>query len=396
MLTSAPCWKRGWIFTVRLPRTPIRDVSDDLHSSLPPSTSTSTPSTTHAGTADQDGFRLHRSQSGISDVAWWPIAKPHHGWRHRPGPGRGSGDRRDRLDPREHQHGWHSPNRYVAFALLSAFHVRSSASVAAPFVVAMRVRGSQAARSSHRVGAGCHGPVGGSAARRGSRRSTSPTSHISPGCCRSAWVREGADPTDRVGDLFRPWPVAGESRALLACGRDELGSGTEQPRPPAAAATGKSRSVAPGRDSVTAVVAAGPGRHHLRSPHHPTALSRATGFRIGLRRWVVVSDIDGDSRPVDMGCSVLVEVAPQGVCLRFLLRVGRRVRTRPADRDDPVEFQHACRNVLGGKLDTCKCVRRNGVLCQGQIRQETGVLEVGRGQDPVLAGEIWPAGPSGS
>lgn len=102
----------------------------------------------------------------------------------------------------------------------------------------------------------------------------------------------------------------------------------------------------------------------------------------------MVSDIDGDSRPVDMGCSVLVEVAPQGVRLRFLLRVGRRVRTRRADRDDPVEFQHACRNVLGGKLDTCKCVRRNGVLCQGQIRQETGVLGVGRGQDPVLAGEI--------
>ncbi|WP_435805421.1 hypothetical protein, partial [Streptomyces hirsutus] len=30
------------------PRTPIRDVSDDPHSSLPPSTSTSTPPTTHA------------------------------------------------------------------------------------------------------------------------------------------------------------------------------------------------------------------------------------------------------------------------------------------------------------------------------------------------------------
>ncbi|MFF2134091.1 sigma factor-like helix-turn-helix DNA-binding protein, partial [Streptomyces olivochromogenes] len=68
----------------------------------------------------------------------------------------------------------------------------------------------------------------------------------SPGCCRSAWVREGAEPTDRVGDLFRPWPVAGESRAPLACGRDELGSGGEQPQPPAPAATGKSRSVASG------------------------------------------------------------------------------------------------------------------------------------------------------
>lgn len=149
-------------------------------------------------------------------MVWWPIAKPRHGRRHRPGPGRGSGDRRERLDPREHQHGWHSPNRYVAFALLSAFHVRSSASVAAPFVVAMRVRGTQAARSSHRVGAGCHGPVGGSAARRGSRRSTSPTSptsRISPGCCRSAWVREGAESTDRVGDLS----VRGQWRASRGC-----------------------------------------------------------------------------------------------------------------------------------------------------------------------------------
>lgn len=149
-------------------------------------------------------------------MVWWPIAKPRHGRRHRPGPGRGSGDRRERLDPREHQHGWHSPNRYVAFALLSAFHVRSSASVAAPFVVAMRVRGSQAARSSHRVGAGCHGPVGGSAARRGSRRSTSPTSstsRITPGCCRSAWAREGAESTDRVGDLS----VRGQWRASRGC-----------------------------------------------------------------------------------------------------------------------------------------------------------------------------------
>ncbi|MFI8306119.1 DUF6892 domain-containing protein [Streptomyces sp. NPDC085927] len=81
------------------PRTPIRDVSDDPHSSLPPSTSTSTPPATHAGTADQDGFRLYRSQCGIPDVVWWPIVKPHHGRRHRPGPGRSSGNRRDRHDP---------------------------------------------------------------------------------------------------------------------------------------------------------------------------------------------------------------------------------------------------------------------------------------------------------
>jgi hypothetical protein len=64
------------------------------------------------------------------------------------------------------------------------------------------------------------------------------------------------------------------------------------------------------------------------------------------------------------------------------------VRARRADRDDPVEFQHACRNIPGGKLDTCKSVRRNGILCQGEIRQKTSVLGVGRGQDPVPAGEI--------
>jgi hypothetical protein len=64
----------------------------------------------------------------------------------------------------------------------------------------------------------------------------------SPACCRSAWVREGAEPTDRVGDFFRPWPVAGESQAPLACGRDELGSGGGQPQPPTAAASSTSRS----------------------------------------------------------------------------------------------------------------------------------------------------------
>ena len=41
-------------------------------------------------------------------------------------------------------------------------------------------------------------------------------------------------------------PVPGASQAPLACGRDELGSGTEQPQPPTAAATGKPRSVASG------------------------------------------------------------------------------------------------------------------------------------------------------
>lgn len=83
-------------------------------------------------------------------MVWWPIAKPHHGRRHRPGPGRSSGGRRDRLDPREQQHGRHSPHRYLAFALLSAFRVRSSASVAAPFVVAMRVRARR--RPARRIG----------------------------------------------------------------------------------------------------------------------------------------------------------------------------------------------------------------------------------------------------
>lgn len=83
-------------------------------------------------------------------MVWWPIAKPHHGRRHRPGPGRSSGDRRDRLDPREQQNGWHSPNRYLAFALLSAFRVRSSVSVAAPFVVAVRVRARR--RPARRIG----------------------------------------------------------------------------------------------------------------------------------------------------------------------------------------------------------------------------------------------------
>ena len=83
------------------------------------------------------------------------------------------------------------------------------------------------------------------------------------------------------------------------------------------------------------------------SLHHPTARSRAVGSRTGLRRRVVVPDIDGDSRPVDMGCSVLAEVAPQGSCFRFFLRIGRRVRPRRADRDDSLEFQHACRNIPG-------------------------------------------------
>jgi hypothetical protein len=80
-----------------------------------------------------------------------------------------------------------------------------------------------------------------------------------------------------------------------------------------------------------------------------------------------------------------VEVAPQGPFLRFLPRVG--VPTGRADGDDPVEIQHACRNGPGGKLDTGKGVRRNGILCQCEICQKAGVLGVGRGQDPVLTGE---------
>lgn len=151
------------------------------------------------------------------------------------------GTSRMRWTGHEHQHGWHSPNRYLTFALPSAFRVRSSASVVAPFVVAVRVRART--RPARRIG---WAPVAtvrsvalllvgvrGDRHRRHPRRPGS-----SPGCCRSAWVREGAEPTDRVGDLFRPWPVAGESRAPLACGRDELGSGGEQPQPPAPAATG--------------------------------------------------------------------------------------------------------------------------------------------------------------
>lgn len=144
-------------------------------------------------------------------------------------------------------------------------------SSAAPFVVAVRVRARR--RPARRIGRAPVATVRSVALLlvgvRGDRHRRHPRCPgSSPGCCRSAWVREGAEPTDRVGDLFRPWPVAAESQAPLACGRDELGSGGEQPQPPTAAATGKSRSAASGsrqRDGGGAG-RAGTSRGYLNTP----------------------------------------------------------------------------------------------------------------------------------
>jgi hypothetical protein len=168
-----------------------------------------------------------------------------------------------------------------------------AASVAAPFVVAVCVRARR--RPARRIG---WAPVAtvpsvalllvggrGDRHRRHPRRPGS-----SPGCFRSAWVLEGAEPTDRVGDLFRPWPVAGASQVPLPCGRDELGSGGEQPQPPAAAATGKRRSVASGarqRDgggagpADTTAVTSSPHRSYPggRTQDRPSETGRGLGRR---------------------------------------------------------------------------------------------------------------------
>ncbi len=85
-------------------------------------------------------------------------------------------------------------------------------------------------------------------------------------------------------DLFCPWPVAGESQAPLAGGRDEVGSGGEQPQPPTAAATGKSRSAASGsrqRDGGGAGRAGTSRRHLITPPLAPGLLDPGPAFGDG-------------------------------------------------------------------------------------------------------------------
>ncbi|CAM5610808.1 hypothetical protein SHIRM173S_04126 [Streptomyces hirsutus] len=65
-------------------------------------------------------------------------------------------NRRDRHDPREHQHGRHSPKRHPDFLLCPRPFVFGSVLVAAPFVVAVRVRARR--RPARRIGWAPAGP----------------------------------------------------------------------------------------------------------------------------------------------------------------------------------------------------------------------------------------------